>query len=165
MAKSIKEINPGGVNGTGKGIVNTNSKDFIGLRNAIKEHAKKQTPSDRIKYELISIKFQMENYVLTDAPPEIIEVGEFLKKHLKAIKVKNKEFATYIELEESNLSSIIRGRRKINIDVACKLGQVFELDPNLWLLIQSKNELLAVDKKRKLEYQKYKLDDLLKKVG
>ena len=165
MAQSIKEINPGGVNGTGKGIVNTNSKDFKGLRDAIKEHAKKQTPSDRIKYELISIKFQMENYVLIDAPSEIIEVGEFLKKHLKAIKVKNKEFATYIELEESNLSSIIRGRRKINIDVAFKLGQVFELDPNLWLLIQSKNELLAVDKKRKLEYQKYKLDDLLKKVG
>lgn len=165
MAKSIKEINPGGVNGTGKGIVNTNSKDFKGLRDAIKEHAKKQTPSDRIKYELISIKFQMENYALIDAPSEIIEVGAFLKKHLKAIKVKNKEFATYIELEESNLSSIIRGRRKINIDVAFKLGQVFELDPNLWLLIQSKNELLAVDKKRKLAYQKYKLDDLLKKVG
>ena len=107
----------------------------------------------------------MENYVLINAPSEIIEVGEFLKKHLKAIKVKNKEFATYIELEESNLSSIIRGRRKINIDVAIKLGQVFERDPNLWSLIQSKNELLAVDKKRKLEYQKYKLDDLLKKVG
>ena len=40
MAQSIKEINPGGVNGTGKGIVNTNSKDFKGLRDAIKEHAK-----------------------------------------------------------------------------------------------------------------------------
>jgi len=165
MAKRVKEINPGGINGTGKGIVNTNSKDFKGLRDAIKEHAKKQTSLDRIRYNLISLRFQMENYVSNDEPAEIVEVGDFLKRHLKAIKVKNKEFATYIDLEESNLSSIIRGRRKINIDLAFKLGQVFKLDPNLWLLIQSKNELLAIDKKIKLEYQKYKLDDLLKKVG
>ncbi len=165
MAKKRKEINPGGVNGTGKGIVNTNSKDFRGLREAIKEHAKKQTPLDRIRYELISLRFQMESYISNEEPLIIIEVGEFLKRHLKAIKVKNKEFAKYIEMEESNLSSVVRGRRKINIDLAFKLGQVFNIDPNMWLLIQSKNELLGVDKERKLDYQKYRLEDLLKKVG
>lgn len=165
MAKRIKEINPGGINGTGKGVVNTNSKDFKGLREAIKEHAKKQTPLDRIRYELISLKFQMESYISNEEPSPIVEVGEFLRKYLKAIKIKNKEFANYIDLEESNLSSIIRGRRKINIDLAFKLGQVFNLNPNLWLLIQSKNELLGIDKKRRMDYQKYRLEDLLKKVG
>ena len=165
MSKQIKEVNPGGVNGTGKGIVNTNSKDFKGLRDAIKTHAKKQTPLERIRIELISLKFQMESYVSDDKPLEIIEVGKFLKNHLKAIKIKNKEFAKYIDMEESNLSSIIRGRRKINTDLAFKLGQVFNLNPNLWLLIQSKNELLGVDKQRRMDYQKYRLEDLLKKVG
>lgn len=165
MAKRIKEINPGGVNGTGRGIVNTNSKDFKGLREVVKKHANQQTQSDKIKYELISLKFQMESYVLNDEPTEIREVGEFLKKHLNAINVKNKEFAKYIEMEESNLSSIIRGRRKINIDLAFKLGQVFNIDPDLWFLIQSKNEILSVDEKRKLDYRKYRLEDLLKKVS
>jgi len=74
----------------------------------------------------------MESYVSQKKPSAIIAVGEFLKKHLKAIKIKNKDFAKYIEIEESNLSSIIRGRRKITIDLAFKLGQVFNLDPNLW---------------------------------
>ena len=87
MPKKNKEINPGGVNGTGKGIVNTNSKDFIGIRKAILEHSKKQTFQDRIKYELISLKFQMESYITEDQPKDIIKAGEFLKKHLKAIKV------------------------------------------------------------------------------
>ena len=157
-----KQINPGGVNGTGKGIVNTNSKDFKELRAAIETHAKQQTPLERIRYELISLRFQMESYVSHKNPSAIVEVGEFLKNHLKTIKVKNKDFAKYIEIEESNLSSIIRGRRKITIDLAFKLGQVFNLDPNLWLLIQSKNELLQIDEARKREYKRYKLKDLLK---
>ncbi len=165
MAKEKKIINPGGVNGSGKGIVNTNSKDFKALRKAIIEHAKNQSPQDRIKIELFSLKLQMESYISKVKPDEIINAGEFLGKFLKAIKVKNKIFAKYIDLEESNLSSIIKGRRKINTDLAFKLGQMFDLDPNLWLLIQSKNELLQVDKKRILKYKKYKLEELLKKVS
>ena len=56
MSKHTKEINAGGVNGTGKGMVNTNSKDFQGLRAAIREHAKQQTPEERMYYKLIGIK-------------------------------------------------------------------------------------------------------------
>jgi len=52
MAKEKKIINAGGVNGSGKGIVNTNSKDFKALRKAIIEHAKNQSPEDKIKIEL-----------------------------------------------------------------------------------------------------------------
>jgi len=155
-------VNEGGINGTGKGIVNTNSKDFKGLQNAIIEHAKKQSPEDKIKYKLISLKLQMQTYISKEDVKEKIEVGEFLKRHLKAINIKNKQFANYIEIEESNLSSIINGRRKINIDTAFKLGQLFNINPNFWLLVQSKNELLEV---RKNKYQKYKLKDLLKKVS
>lgn len=107
----------------------------------------------------------MASYVSEKNPSERIEVGEFLKRHLRAIKVKNKDFASFIEMEESNLSSIIRGRRKINTDLAFKLGALFDLSPDLWLLLQSKNELLGVDKERRIFYKKYKLEDLLKKVG
>lgn len=159
------EINLGGINGTGKGVVNTNSKDFIALREAVKQHAQQQTPLEKIRYELLSLRFQMQSYIAKEEPAAMIGVGEFLKKHLKAIKIKNKEFAEYIDLEATNLSAIISGRRKINIDLAFKLGQVFNTEPNLWLLIQSKNELLDFDKERRLTYQKYRLEDLLKKVG
>lgn len=163
--KKERIINEGGVNGTGKGIVNVNSKSFKGLRNAIVKHSELQSDEDRIRIELLSLRFQMEGYMLGGENNEIIEVGYFLKEHLKAIKVKNKHFANYLEVEESNLSSIIKGRRKITTDFALKLGQVFKLDPNLWLLIQSKNELKKLEKGQKDRYGKYRLEELLKKAS
>jgi len=165
MMSKKKEINEGGVNGSGKRIVNTNSKEYKALQRAIIEHSQSQSQSDIIRYDLISLKYQMHKYISVNEPILLKEVGAFLKDHLQAIGIKNKEFAKYIELEESNLSAIIRNKRKINIDLALKLGKVFSIHPNIWLLIQSKNELLKIDQKKKLTYSKYKLDDLLKKVG
>lgn len=166
MAKKNKKyINLGGVNGTGEGIVNINSKDYIGLQEAIKFHAGKQSPEQKIKYGLLSLRYQMESYVSANTPKIIVDAGVFLKRHLDVINIKNKEFAKYIGLEESNLSSIIKGRRKINIDLAFKLGRIFNLNPDLWLLVQSKSELLKIDDSRKAEYDKFRLDDLLKKAS
>ncbi len=161
--KRSRLINPGGINGTGKGVVNINSKDYKGLQKAILEHSKNQNPKERIKYELISLKLQLESYISESEPDQLISAGEFLKKHLTALKVRNKQLANYLEIEESNLSAILKGRRKINPDLAFKLGQLFKIEPNYWLLIQSKNELLQIDKKRKAIYKKYRLEDLLKK--
>ena len=50
--------NDGGINGTGIGLVNTNSKDYKGLQAAILAHAKQQTPEERIRYHLIDLKYQ-----------------------------------------------------------------------------------------------------------
>lgn len=161
MIEKNRLINPGGVNGTGKGVVNINSKDYKGLQRAIIEHAKQQSPEERMKYALISLRFQMESYLSQSSPDKIIEVGYYLKEHLKAIGISNKAFAKYIDIEDSNLSAIIKGRRKVNIDIAFKLGEVFELDPNLWLLIQGKNDLLKIDSQRRLKYKKYNLKELL----
>lgn len=50
--KQMKQgINLGEINGSGQGLVNTNSKDFKGLREAIKEHAKQQTPATNLKMD------------------------------------------------------------------------------------------------------------------
>ncbi|MEO1588637.1 MAG: hypothetical protein AAFS00_15210, partial [Bacteroidota bacterium] len=68
-------------------------------------------------------------------------------------------------LEESNLSSILKGRRKVNMDLAMKFGNIFQLRPELWLLVQSKNELLEVDHASKTDYQKFQLNELLKKAS
>lgn len=98
-------------------------------------------------------------------PGKIIDAGEFLKKHIDAIDIKNKEFANFIDLEESNLSAILNGRRKINTELGLKLGQVFNIDPNLWFQIQIKSELLRMNNKRALGKKQYRLEDLLKQTG
>lgn len=160
-----KHFNEEGINGTGEGVVNVNSQDFIGLREAVIRHARKQTTEQKIKFGLLSLRYQMEHYVTEAKTKRVVEAGEFLKRYLELINVKNKYFAKYIGIEESNLSSIINGRRKINIDLAFKLGRIFDLSPNLWLQIQSKNELLKVEDSRKADYNKFSLDELLNKAG
>jgi len=74
-----------------------------------------------------------------------------------------KTFAEYIDYQESNLSAIFKGRRKINPDLAIKLGEIFHLDPAIWLQIQNKNELIEILNQDKEKYEKYKLEDLLMK--
>ena len=166
MARKKKEINPGGINGLGKGIVNVNSEEYKFLKQAIIDLDDNLPSSERIKYNLIAIQFQMKKYVSLENPIIIKEAGEFLKLHLKTIGIKNKEFAKFIDLEESNLSAIMKGKRKINIDVAMRLGELFNMNPNLWLLIQSQNEILKMNQDKKVVYgKKYRLDELLKKVG
>ena len=160
-----KIINEGGINGTGQGVVNINSSDYKDLQKAVQEHAKKQSFHQKINYELISLKLQIESYIEEIEPVVIVSSGVFLRKYLKAINVKNKEFANYIEMEEANLSMIMKGKRKINTELAYKLGQIFNINPNYWLLIQSKNELLRIDNKRKTTFKKYRLNDLLQKAG
>ncbi len=165
MAKNGKIVNPGGVNGTDDGVININSKDYKALQKAVKENAQKQSTKSRIKYKFISLKLQIESYVSDKSPEQIRSAGSFLKEYLSVIGIKNKEFAKYIEIEESNLSSVISGRRKINTELAFKLGQVLDVEPNIWLLIQSKNELLNIGQERKIKTMKYKLDDLIKLVS
>ena len=56
MTKSNKEINPGGVNGTGTGEVDVNSDDYKGLQATIREHAEKQTAKEKMGCQSISFK-------------------------------------------------------------------------------------------------------------
>lgn len=158
-----KFLNPGGINGTGTGVVNVNSEDFKALQRAIREEVKKQTPEERMKYALIALHIQMKTYISKDYDGVYRSVGEFLKGYMTAIGIKNKTFAQYIEIEESNLSAIVRDKRKINLNLALKLEQIFGVDANIWLQIQSKNELQKLKEERKNDYQKYQLADLLKK--
>ena len=157
-------INEGGVNGLGVGVVNTNTKEFIELQRAIIAKSKKQSKKKILENKLLSLRFQMENY-LRMQNPQIVEVGWFLKEFLKELNIKNKVFAEYIEFQESNLSALFKGNRKINTDLALKLGKIFRVDPTLWIHIQSKNELLRMGKENKKEYQKYNIDDLLRKAS
>ena len=161
--KKLKNIEDG-INGLGIGVVNTNSKEFKELQRIIKEKANKLSKNQIQQNKLLSLRFQMQSY-LESSDKDIIEVGSFLKEFLNQLDIKKKTFAEYLGLQESNLSALFKGKRKINIDLAIKLGTIFRIDPILWIHIQSKNELIKLHKENRKEYQKYKLSDLLKKAS
>lgn len=154
-------INKGGINGSGKGVINTNASDYKALQKTIQEHAKQQSSQQKMRYALIGLQFQLENYIQEQKPSEIIAAGTFLKKYLKTLHIKNKIFAEYVGLEEANLSMILHGKRKINTELAYKLGQIFNTSPNYWLVVQNKNDLLRIANSTKAKSKKYRLKDLI----
>lgn len=159
-----KKIIDEGINGLGIGVVNTNAKEFKALKKIIAEEAKQQSEDEILENKLLSVRFQMESYLKNDHS-SITEVGYFLREFLRKLEIKNKFFAEYIGFQESNLSALFKGKRKINPDLALKLGKIFRVNPSLWIHIQSKNELLKLKDENEKIYQQYSIDDLLKKAS
>ncbi len=162
--KSKIETHDEGINGLGHGIVNVNSQEFKELQKEISSQAKRQSNAKTLENKLLSLRFKMESYLLIQ-DGSYVEAGYFLKEFLRELNIKNKTFAEYIDFKESNLSALFSGKRKINYDLALKLGKIFPVKPTLWIHIQSKNELIRLEKENKKEYQNYSLDALLKKAS
>jgi len=165
MTMRKKIINEGGINGTGEGIVNINSKDYKGLQKAVQAHFQNRDSKDIIYYKLASIKLQMDNYLANESPKQVKSAGYFLKEFINAIGIKNKVFAQFVNIEESNLSAILNNKRKINTELAFLLGLIFNINPNSWLKIQSKNDLLKLQQTQSKIFKKYNLENLMKKAG
>lgn len=158
--KQKKSVINEGVNGLGKGIINVNSLEFKELQKQIIAKSKKQSQKQILENKLLSLRFQMESYLMGN-DNEIIEAGWFLREYVRGLDIKNKVFADYIGFKESNLSALYKGTRKINIDLALKLGKIFKLNPTLWIHIQTKNELIKVKNENEKKYQKYSINDLV----
>lgn len=159
--KKWEESNPGGVNGLGEARIEGNSEDFIMLRQKIIAHAYTQTQKQILENKVLTLKLQMFSYLNESTTGEIKEAGEFLKDLLEALNIKNNRFAEYIELHPSNLSSLLKGRRKINTQIAIKLEEIFHIGSELWMKIQTKNELMQAREPLKQEKGKYNLGDLV----
>jgi plasmid maintenance system antidote protein VapI len=159
-----KIINAGGINGLGKTKIDTSQPDFLDLKAMIQAQSSQQSASQKIENEFLSIRFQMESYVHAETDGVVL-AGDFIEKFLKVIQVKKKHFAAYLEYDETNLSALLKGRRKINSDLAIKLGGIFSVNPAIWLNIESKNELIRSEKLKKSSYTRYTLQALLKQVG
>lgn len=153
-----------GINGSGQALVNTNSKEFKELQSQIVSKSKKQSNKKVVENKLLSLRFRMESY-LQAKENSYIEAGWFLKEYLNELNIKNKIFAEYIGFKESNLSALFAGRRKINYDLALKLGKIFRVEPSLWINIQSKNELIKVEKENRKEYQNYSITELINRAS
>jgi len=153
-----------GIIGLGKGLINVNSLEYKKLKEQIFEESKLQSKEEQTNNILLSFRFQLESYYENENN-KLVSVGAFLKKLLKELNVKNKDFAKYIGYKESNLSALFNDKRKINIDLALVLGHIFSIKPSLWLSVQSKNELMQTSNAKPDEYKNYSIDGLLKKAS
>jgi plasmid maintenance system antidote protein VapI len=158
--KKNSTINEGGINGLGESLVNHNSSAFKALKEAITARSKEQSKSKRIENELLSLRFQMETYLSNSHKETIVPAGRFIEQMLEKVGVSKKKFSNYIGYDYSNLISVLKGRRKVNPDLAMKVGKIFGIDPAIWLHIESKNELSIYRNSNETD-QKYSLVDLM----
>ena len=106
----------------------------------IKAHSEEQTIEDKRSIKHISLRLEMEDY-LDSNTSEIKMAGTFLERLLKIYNVKKSQFAEYIDIERTNFYALLKGRRKFNNIIATKVGETFNIDPELWMFIEAKNEM------------------------
>ena len=126
----------------------------------IKSKSMSQTEGQRRLVKLMGLKFQMEDYLSHDNP-EHISIGDFLKAFLSTAQIRQNRFAEYIGLQPSNFSKLLNGDRKLNVEVALILSNIFDVAPSTWIGIQTKNELSNVSEEKLKSYSKYQLKELL----
>ena len=121
----------------------------------IKELPKKEIEEN----QRIGIKLQMQAY-LKESKKETIEAGEFLNQLLSIYNIKKSKYAEFIGIENGNLHALLKGRRKFNSKIATLVGESFNINPELWLFIEAKNELKKFSSTNKQKRIKMKLVDM-----
>lgn len=126
----------------------------------IDAYSKDLTQEETIKIQLSGLKLRMANYLNNNTNSTIVNTGEFLNQLLKIYKIKKNKFAKHIEIEEPNLHALIKGRRKINNKIAKKLEMIFKIDAQIWMFIETKNEVKKFDKLNSLSNKSFSINEL-----
>jgi len=133
------------------------------LKKFILSQSDKQSRERKIKNELLSIRFQMEDYIENIASDQPKMIQDFVKMYLKSLNITQRRLAELFEMESSNLHKYLVGDRKLNPGMILKLSSFTHTSPELWLRLQIKNELIEInrEKEKSKEYRKYDYENLL----
>jgi plasmid maintenance system antidote protein VapI len=81
------------------------------LATARKKGQKEMTDDDRLSLGVLQLKFQLEDYIYNrDFSPKLT-FGHFLKQYADLLKIKRKQFADEISIDETLLSQFINQHR------------------------------------------------------
>lgn len=135
------------------------------LKAFVKNESENRTPERRLKNEILSIKYQMEEYINNneDKIKVIYTLEMFLNIYLKTLNLTLKKFAQSIDTTDGNLKKYLSGDRKFNTDLALKFAHFFHTTPDLWLKIQIKNELIRLNEEKTQikKYEKYNYEKII----
>lgn len=153
-------------NGALTTAMNVNDNAFKALQVFLQKEAASLDENQKNDIALYALKLEIEEYLNYHEDPEtIISVGAFLKRYLEKLKVKQIDFANYIGLDATYFNKILKGKRKITFELSFLLSQLFDLDPKTWMLIQLKNEYLALKQEKADYFTSFSLDELRKKAS
>lgn len=143
----------------GKQKDDTSDQDRKLTKNIIDAYIKELPKKEIAENQRIGVKLQMKSYLTSDIK-ETILAGEFLNKLIAIHDIKKTKFAEFLGIENANLHALLKGRRKFNSKIATVVGEVFNIDPEIWLFIEAKNELKKFNQNTKLKRTKINLYQL-----
>lgn len=159
MAKN-KIIEP--ENGVLTSSMNVNSKEFKEFQLFLSKKADSLGEKQKLQIELFALQIKIEDYLNSNEDEnQVVTVGDFLRLYIDKLGLKQNQLAKYIGLNPANFNKILSGSRKVNFELSFMLGQIFNLDPKFWMLIQIKNEYLELKKDKSKYFQNFKLEDLM----
>ncbi|RYU93448.1 transcriptional regulator [Emticicia agri] len=140
-----------------------NDKKRKSLSEFIVSQSQQQSKERRLKNELLSIKYQIEDYIESEEIADELKILDFVKMYLRIFNVTQKKLADLFEMKDSNLHKYLVGDRKLNSDLVLKLSYFSHLGPEYWLRIEVKNELIEINREQQQnkKYLKYDYRNLL----
>lgn len=136
------------------------TKQYQDFKLLIKSKVAATSKDERIKISLLGLKYSIEDYLKSDI--ELVKVGSFIKQFIRLVEIKQIDFANYLDIRPSNLSKLLSGERRLNVELALILEKLSDIDADLWLRIQNKNELRKMEHSHSKILKKYKLKELIR---
>ena len=73
--------------------------------------------------------------------------GEILlEEFLKPLGLSQNKLARELDVPTARINSVIRGTRRITVDMALRLGRFFKTGPELWLNLQQRYDLKIAER-------------------
>src|ERR1035437_4334867 len=137
------------------------------LKNYIRTKSNEQSEERKVRNEMLAIQYQIEDYIQSENPANKLRLIDFVKMYLKILNVTQKKLATLFEMKDSNLHKYLVGERKLNTSLVLKLSTFSHTNPEYWLRVEVKNELIDIikEKEKTNDYQKYDYKHLLTTTG
>lgn len=77
-----------------------------------------------------------------------IHPGEILlEEFLKPMGISQYRLSKDISVPQRRISEIVHGKRSITADTALRLGRFFKMEPQFWLNLQTRFDLIQVEEK------------------
>lgn len=141
-----------------------NKHELANVKDFIKAHQAKRTPEQKLRTQMLTIKYQMEDYINNEKVSEknMISIESFIDMYLETLRITFKKFAQSLDSTDANLKKYLSGDRKFSNDLAFKFSSFFHTTPDLWMGVYTKNELLSLRKEKQVsKYKKYDYEKVL----
>jgi len=132
------------------------------VKKYILNHGENKSEKDVMDRMKIGLKIEMWEYLNLEEKSDFIPTGEFLNRLLRIYRITKTRFSEFIDMERTNLQAVIKGNRRFNSVLAKKVEQIFEIPAELWLHIETKNDLTKFEESNRSIKLNYSLDKLIK---